>query len=239
MKLDILVLAVHPDDAELGCGGTIAKHISLGDKVGIIDFTRGELGTRGTAASRAQEAQASSDILKLSVRKNLELADGFFTNTEASQRAVIRAIRSYQPAIILANAIHDRHPDHGRAAALATDACFLSGLAKIETTDQQGNAQAPWRPRAVYHFIQSNFIAPDFIVDVADFWEVKLNAIRAFKSQFHNPTSTEPETYISSAGFMQQIESRAIELGRAIGTSHGEGFTVERFVGVKSLKDLI
>ncbi len=239
MKLDLLVLAAHPDDAELGCGGTIAKHVSEGHKVGIVDFTRGELGTRGTVESRFQEAAEAARIQGVACRDNLAFRDGFFINDEAHQLQVIRMIRKYRPRVVLANAITDRHTDHGKAAALAADACFLSGLAKIETRDDNGDLQQPWRPDAVYHYIQSLLIQPDFIVDVSPFWDIKMQAIRAFKTQFHNPASSEPETYISKPGFLKMVESRAIEFGHAIGTEYGEGFTVRRLPGVRSLFDLI
>lgn len=238
MKLDILVLASHPDDAELGSGGTIAKHIALGHKVGIVDLTRGELGTRGTPETREHEAKESARILGVSVRENLGLKDGFFQNDTGSQLMVIRAIRKYQPRIILANAIYDRHVDHGKGASLAYDASFLSGLVKIETRDAQGSPQHPWRPEAVYHYVQSQFITPDFVVDVTDHWETKMKAIKAFGSQFFNPDSKEPETYISKPGFLRMIEARGIEYGHAIGATYGEGFTVRRFLGVNSLFDL-
>ncbi len=238
MKLDILVLASHPDDAELCTGGTLAKHIALGYKAGIVDFTRGELGTRGTVEIRAQEAARASEILGLSARENLGFADGFFRNDEAHQREVIRIIRKYQPDIVLANAIYDRHSDHGRAAELAADACFLSGLARVETS-LDGAAQKPWRPKAVYHYIQSQFIEPDLIVDISDFWEQKVASYMAYKSQVFDPASKEPETYISSPQFLKLIEARAVEFGNAIGTKYGEGFTVRRYPGVKSLLDLL
>jgi N-acetylglucosamine malate deacetylase 1 len=239
MKLDILVLAAHPDDAELGCAGTIAKHIAEGYKVGIIDFTQGELGTRGTIETRSQEAADAAAILGVSVRENLKLRDGFFQNDEEHQLKVIRAIRKYRPEIVLANALYDRHSDHGKAAKLAFDAAFLSGLAKIETTDEHGEKQEAWRPKALYHFIQSVFIEPDIIVDITGYWDIKLKAIQAFKTQFFNPTLNEPETYISKPGFMKMVESRAVEFGHAIGTQYGEGYTVTRFPGVKSLFDLL
>ncbi|HYG02443.1 MAG TPA: bacillithiol biosynthesis deacetylase BshB1 [Chryseosolibacter sp.] len=238
MKLDILVLAAHPDDAELGAGGTIARHVKLGYKVGIIDFTEGELGTRGTPDTRRDEAAAAAKILGVSVRENLKLKDGFFQNDPVHQLAVIRAIRKYQPEIVLANAVYDRHVDHGKGASLAYDACFLSGLKKIETADENGGAQAAWRPNIVYHFIQSLFIEPDFIVDVSDAWDVKMNAIKAFKTQFFDPDSTEPETFISKPGFMKMIESRGLEFGHTIGVTYGEGFTVRRYPGVDDLFDL-
>lgn len=238
MKLDILVFASHPDDAELGCGGTIAKHTELGHKVAIIDFTKGELGTRGTPEVREKEASASAGILGIALRENLQLRDGFFQNDQESQLIVVRAIRKYQPRIILANAIYDRHIDHGKGASLAYDASFLSGLTKVETLDEDGNPQAAWRPEAVYHYVQSQFITPDFIVDISNQWETKMKAVKAFRSQFFNPESNEPETYISKPGFLKMVEARAIEYGHAIGAAYGEGFTVRRFPGVNSLFDL-
>lgn len=239
MKLDLLAFAAHPDDTELSCAGTLAMHISKGDKVGVIDFTRGEMGTRGTPEIREEEATASAKILGLSIRENLEFEDAYFVNDKAHQLKVVAAIRKYQPEVILANAIYDRHPDHGRASKLAVDACFLSGLAKVETVNSDGNDQKPWRPRAVYHYIQSQFITPDFIVDVSDHWETKMNAIKAFKSQFFDPNSKEPETYISSPQFMEMLESRGKELGHSIGVKYGEGFTKDRNLGVKNLLDLL
>jgi N-acetylglucosamine malate deacetylase 1 len=239
MKLDILVFAAHPDDAELGCSGTIAKHVSLGFKVGIVDLTQGELGTRGTVELRKSESAEASKILNLTARENLHLRDGFFVNDEVHQLKLVYAIRKYQPEIVIANAVFDRHIDHGKAASLAYDSCFLSGLSKIITLDENGEEQKAWRPKVVYHYIQSLFIKPDFIVDVSDFWKTKLEAIRAYKSQFFNPSSVEPETYISKPGFMKMIEARAVEFGQAIGTEYGEGFTVKRFPGVRSLFDLL
>ncbi|MEK6781835.1 MAG: bacillithiol biosynthesis deacetylase BshB1 [Bacteroidota bacterium] len=238
MKLDILVLAAHPDDAELGCGGTIAKHIALGHKVGIVDYTRGELGTRGTIQTRDQEAAESAKILGLAIRENLNLKDGFFGNNPEDQLAVVGAIRKYEPKLILANAIYDRHPDHGKGADLAFESSFLAGLPKIETY-LDGKKQTAWRPDALYHFIQSQYIKPDIIVDVSDFWETKMNAIRAFKTQFYDPANKEPNTFISNPGFLRMIESRAMEMGHAIGVKYGEGFTVRRFIGIKSLFDVM
>ena len=238
MKLDILVFASHPDDAELGCGGTIAKHTAAGKKVGIIDLTRGELGTRGNVETRKTEAAASAHFLGVAVRENLDLKDGFFQNDRESQLKLIHVVRKYQPEIVLANAVYDRHVDHGKGASLAYDACFLSGLSKIETINN-GSKQNVWRPKAVYHYIQSQFIEPDFVVDISGHWDAKLEAIKTFKSQFFDPQSDEPETYISKPGFLKMIESRAIEFGHAIGASHGEGFTVTRYPGVGSLFDLI
>lgn len=238
MKLDILAIAAHPDDAELGCGGTIAKHTSLGYKVGIVDLTRGELGTRGTPETRRKEASDSAKILGVSARENLGLPDGFFQNNSESQLAVIRAIRTYQPRIILANAVYDRHIDHGKGANLAYDASFLSGLVKIETVNAEGKKQAAWRPEAVYHYVQSQFITPDFVIDISAEWETKMSAVKAFSSQFFNPDSKEPETYISKPGFLRMLEARAVEYGHAIGATYGEGFTVRRFIGIDSLFNL-
>ncbi len=238
MKLDILVFAVHPDDAELGCSGTIAAHIAAGKRVGIVDFTRGELGTRGTAEIRLAEAESSKNILGLSVRENLGMRDGFFVNDETHQRKLIEVIRTYQPEIVLANAVEDRHPDHGRAAALATEACFYAGLRMVETTDKDGNTQSAWRPKAVYHYIQDRYIEPDFIVDVSGFWDTKEKSIRAFKSQFYDPASSEPESYLTSPDFMKFIVARSEEMGHKIGVKHGEGFTKSKAIGVKNLFDL-
>lgn len=239
MKLDILVFAAHPDDAELACAGTIYSHVLQGKKVGIVDLTAGELGTRGTPEIRRKEAEASAKILNLSVRENLNFKDGFFKNDEAHQLEVAKYIRKYQPEIILANAVSDRHPDHGRAAQLVTEANFVAGLRMVETTSE-GSIQEPWRAGAVYHYIQSNFIQPDFIVDVSSAWDVKLQAIRAFKSQFFNAETDvdEPTTFISTPEFMEFIIARGKEYGHSIGAAYGEGFTVEKNIGVKSLFNL-
>lgn len=238
MKLDILVLAAHPDDAELGCGGTIARHVAMGHKVGIVDLTKGELGTRGTPEIRAKEAESASKILGIAVRENLGLPDGFFSNNEPSQLAVISAIRKYKPEIVVTNAIYDRHSDHGRAAQLVMDSCFLAGLAKIETS-LKGENQFAWRPKAIYHFIQAQLIKPDFIVDITDFWEKKVASYMAFESQLFNPVSKEPKTFISSPEFLKLLEARAIEFGSAIGVRYGEGFTVKRIPGIRLLTDLL
>lgn len=232
-KLDILVIAAHPDDAELGCGGVLAKHVSLGHRVGVVDLTRGELGTRGTPATRDAEAAAASKILGLSVRENLGMADGFFQNNPEHQLPIAAVVRKYQPTVVITNAPADRHPDHGRAARLVSDACFLAGLAKVATA---GN-ESPWRPKAVYHFIQSNYLQPDFVVDISGFWDTKLAAIKAFKTQFYDPQSTAPTTFISTPEFLKLVESRAIEFGHSIGATHGEGFIKQQALGVKSLLD--
>lgn len=238
MKLDILAMAAHPDDVELAGSGTLLKAMADGKKAGIIDFTRGELGTRGTPEIREAEANASGKILGLSARENLGFRDGFFKNDEAHQLELIRMIRKYQPDIVLANAFDDRHPDHGKGSQLAREACFLSGLKMIET-ELDGQKQAPWRPKIVYHYIQSIPSEPDFIVDVSDVWETKMESIRAFKSQFFDPSSSEENTYISSPDFINMIEARAIHYGHLIGAKYGEGFNVERTIGVKSPFDLI
>jgi bacillithiol biosynthesis deacetylase BshB1 len=237
MKLDILVFAVHPDDAELGCGGTILKHIALGKKVGIVDFTRGELGTRGTAETRDVEAADAAGILGLHVRENLNFRDAFFKNDEEHQLALIRMIRKYQPEIILSNALHDRHPDHGKAGDLTNDACFLSGLAKIQT-QLDGEEQTAWRPGLVLQFIQDHYIEPDIIVDITPYMDKKIDSVKAYKTQFFNPDLDEEQTYISSPEFMESIYGRAREFGKSIGANYGEGFTSRKLLGVNNLFDL-
>lgn len=238
IKLDVLVLAVHPDDAELGCGGTVLKHVKLGKKVGIVDLTRGELGTRGSAEIRDKEATAAAKILGLTVRENLALADGFFQNDREHQLKVIAAIRKYQPEIIITNAYFDRHPDHGRANQLVDSAAFLSGLRKVETFDN-GVLQAPWRAPILLHFIQDEYIRPDIVVDVTDYWDAKIESVKAYGSQFHNPEwADEPETYISSPNFIQVVEARAREFGKVINVKYAEGFTSRRVLGVDNLFDL-
>jgi len=237
MKLDILVLAVHPDDAELCCSGTILKHIALGKKVGIVDLTRGELGTRGTAETRDEEADDAAKILGLHVRENLRLRDGFFQNDEESRLAVIKAIRKYQPEIILSNALHDRHPDHGRAGDLVNDAVFLSGLPKIKTL-LEGVDQQAHRPRLLLQFIQDSYIQPDIIVDITDHIDTKIKSIQAYKTQFFNPDVDGQQTYISSPEFFESVIGRAREFGKSIGATFGEGFTSRKLLGVDSLFDL-
>lgn len=238
MKLDILVLASHPDDLEISCSGTVLSHIAQGKKVGAVDFTQGELGTRGNADLRMTEANEAARILGLTVRENLNFRDGFFKNDEEHQLEVIRVIRKFRPEIVLANAINDRHIDHGKGAELARDACFLSGLSKISTKDE-GMDQEAWRPKMVYHYIQNNFIVPDVVVDISAHWDKKIESIKAFRSQFFDPDSKEPETFISRPGFLDFLKSRARELGHSVGVQYGEGFTVNRYVGVKNLFDLL
>lgn len=236
VQLDILAFAAHPDDVELSCSGTLAKHAKLGLKTGIVDLTQGDLGTRGTIETRMEEAEASKEILGLTVRENLKMPDGFFDESPENLKKVIYAIRKYRPKIVLMNAIRDRHPDHGRGSALVSRACFLSGLRKIETSDN-GSPQAPWRPENVYHYIQFRNIQPDFVVDISDVMDIKMASIKAFKTQFFDPNSTEPETLIASSGFLKYVEARAREHGSAIEVEFGEGFTVERPLQVNNLLD--
>ena len=238
MKLDILAFGSHPDDVELGAAATIAKEISLGKKVGIIDLTQGELGTRGSKELRIEEATKAAHILGVSVRENLEFADGFFLNDKEHQLKVIKYIRKYQPEIVLCNAVDDRHLDHGKGSKLVSDACFLSGLQKI-TTEFEGTLQKQWRPKLVYHYIQWKNIPPDFVVDVSGFMNIKKDAVMAYSSQFYSPNSKETETPISTKNFIDSIEYRSRELGRLIGVDYAEGFTVERYVAVRSLDKLI
>ena len=238
MKIDILAIGIHPDDVELSCSGTIAKHIALGKKVGILDLTQGELGTRGNAELRTKEANDAAIILGVSFRTQLNLKDCFFENNEENQKKIIEIIRKHQPEIILCNAISDRHPDHGRASKLVSDASFYSGLIKIETHSDNKIQQA-WRPKAVYHYIQDQYIHPDFVIDISDFIDIKHKAIMAYSSQFYNPSSNEPETPISSKHFIESVNSKMSILGRDIGVKFAEGFTVNRYPGINSLFDLV
>ena len=238
MKLDILAFGAHPDDVELSCSGTIAKEISLGKKVGIIDLTQGELGTRGSAEIRANEAKKAAEILGVSVRENLNMRDGFFINDEAHQLEIIKMIRKYRPNIVLCNAIDDRHIDHPKGSKLVSDACFLSGLQKINTT-LDGEVQDHWRPKVVYHYIQWMDLKPDFVVDITGFMDIKVASILAYSSQFYDPNSKEPETPIATKNFLESIHYRSKDYGRLIGTECAEGYTVERYLAVNSLNDLI
>jgi bacillithiol biosynthesis deacetylase BshB1 len=237
-KLDVLVFAAHPDDAELGCSGTIVSLITQGKKVGIVDFTHGEMGTRGTPAIRLQEAAKAAEILSLSARENLGFKDVFFKNDETHQLKLVEMIRKYQPAIVIANAISDRHPDHGKASSIASQACFMSGLRKIET-NFEGIDQTPWRPNVIYHYIQNNFINPDFVMDITPHWQVKIASIMAYRSQFFDADSKEPVSFISDPEFLPFIEARAREYGHRIMVKYGEGFTVERTLGIADLFKLI
>ena len=238
MKLDILAFGAHPDDVELGCGGTIAKEIAFGKKVGIIDLTRGELGTRGSVEIRNQESANAAKILGVSVRENLDMRDGFFLNDESHQLEIIKMIRKYKPEIVICNAIDDRHIDHGKGSKLVSDSCFLSGLMKIET-ENEGQKQEAWRPKLVYHYIQWKIIEPDFVVDITGYNDKKVEAILAYSSQFYNANSNEPETLIATKNFLESLSYRAQDLGRLVGTDYAEGFTVERYLAVNSLSDLM
>jgi bacillithiol biosynthesis deacetylase BshB1 len=238
MKLDILAFGAHPDDVELGCAGTILKEISLGKTVGIVDLTRGELGTRGSAEIRDQEANAAAKILGVLVRENLEMRDGFFVNDEKHQLEVIKMIRKYRPEIVLCNAIDDRHIDHAKGSKLVSDACFLSGLRKIETSIDGANQDA-WRPKLVYHYMQWKNLVPDFVVDITGFTDKKIESIIAYRSQFYDANSKEPESPITSKNFFESLNYRSQDLGRLVGVDHAEGFTVERYLAVNSLGDLI
>lgn len=237
MKLDILAIGVHPDDVELSCAGTLLKHIALEKKCGILDLTCGELGTRGSGELRLKEAANAAKILGVSVRDNLKMADGFFKNDAEHQLEIIKKIRQYQPEIVICNAITDRHPDHGRSSALVSEACFYSGLLRIET-ELNGVKQQHWRPKVVYHYIQDRHVKPDFIVDVTPYVETKMQSIKAYSSQFYNPNSKEPESPISMRSFFDFIESRMRTLGRDAGFEYAEGFTTERTIGVQNLFDL-
>lgn len=237
-KLHILAIAVHPDDIELGCAGILIKHTQQGHQVGILDLTRGELGTRGTPEIRIQEAKAAASIMGISIRENAGMRDGFFRNDEEHQMQLIPYLRRWRPDIVITNSLEDRHPDHGRAGRFVADSCFLSGLRMIQT-QYGGTSQQAWRPKRVYHMIQDRLLEPSFIVDVSSVHTRKLDAIRAFKSQFHNPGSTEPETYISSQNFLEQVKSRDALMGKRIGTVYGEGLISENTPGISDLSSLI
>ena len=237
MKLDILAFGAHPDDVELGCSGTIAKEVALGKKVGIIDLTRGELGTRGTAGIRDLEAKDAAKVLGVSVRENLNFRDGFFVNDEAHQMEIIQVLRKYQPDIVLCNAVKDRHIDHGKGASLVSDACFLSGLRRIQTT-MNGTQQEAWRPKHVFHYIQWQPLIPDFYVDITGFMDEKVNSIYAYKSQFYDPNSKEPETPITSKNFIDSVIYRSKDYGRVAGVEYAEGFTTNQALVISSLEQL-
>jgi bacillithiol biosynthesis deacetylase BshB1 len=238
MKLDILAFGVHPDDVELGCAGTLMAAIDQGKKVGIVDLTRGELGTRGTPTTRTQEAAAAAKIMGVDVRENLDMADGFFANDEAHQRKIISIIRKYQPDIILANAPEDRHPDHGRSAKLVSDAAFLSGLRKIETM-LDGTAQEAWRPAYTFHYIQDRFIQPSFVIDITAYMERKIEAVLAYGTQFNSADNSEPQTYISSPQFLETVKARALMLGKRIGVGYAEGYITEKIIGFSNFDAII
>lgn len=237
MKLDILAIGVHPDDIELGCTGTLLKHIDLGYKVGLCDLTTGQLGTRGTPELRLQEAEQSRKIMGALIRENLGMQDGWFSIDRDHILSIVKVIRKYQPHIVLANAITDRHPDHGRAAKLTEEACFYSGLKAINI-DDDGKTLPPWRPKTVYHYVQDRYIKPDFVVDITPYMERKMECVMAFSSQFFNPKSNNPETPISSKSFIESVKGKQRVFGRDINVDYAEGFTVNRNIGVKDLFDL-
>lgn len=239
MKINILAIAAHPDDVELACAGTLIAHQMQGYTTGVIDLTRGELGTRGTPEDRAREAAEAARIMKLSVRENLGFEDGFFINDKAHQLKIVQKIRQYQPDIIITNATYDRHPDHARGAQVAEEACFKAGLRMVETLDENGKPQEAWRPTRLFFAIQSTSILPDFFVDISAAQELKMQAIRAYKTQFFDPNSHAPETFISKPEFMQMIESRALEYGHRIGVKYAEGFQVKQALGVANLYHLL
>lgn len=241
MKLDILAIGVHPDDVELGCSGTIINEIKNGKKVGILDLTQGELGTRGTIETRYAEAAAAASIMGIHVRENLKMRDGFFVNDEAHQMQLIRAIRTYQPDIVLANSLEDRHPDHGRAGKMIADSCFLAGLVKIETVDQDGNPQERWRPKNIFHYIQDRLQEPHFLVDISDVFDQRMQAIEAYTTQFYNPDMENEglQTYISTPDFRDSVVARARMLGKRIGVKYAEGFRTQKTLGISKLDAII
>ncbi|MFM2362756.1 MAG: bacillithiol biosynthesis deacetylase BshB1 [Bacteroidota bacterium] len=242
MKLDVLAIGVHPDDVELGCSGTLINELKQGKKVGILDLTQGELGTRGTIETRYTEAAAAAKIIGVQVRENLKMRDGFFKNDETHQLQLIAAIRKYQPEVVIANVLDDRHPDHGRAGHMIADCCFLAGLSKIETTDGAGKSQQRWRPKMVLHYMQDWYHEPDLIVDISDVFEQRMQSVEAYTTQFHTSVgsnSNEPQTYISTPDFLEAVIARARMLGKRIGVKYGEGFMTEKKIGIKNLDALV
>ena len=241
MKVNFLAIGVHPDDVELSCSGVIINEVKAGKKVAIVDMTQGELGTRGTVDSRYQEAATAAMIMGVQARENLKMRDGFFVNDEENKLKLITAIRKYQPEIIFANALEDRHPDHGRAGKMIAECAFLAGLSKIETKDEAGRVQEKWKPAYVLHYIQDWFREPDFIVDISDVFEQRMEAIAAYGTQFHNPAdnSGEPQTYISTPEFFESVIARARMIGKRIGVKYAEGFNTEKTIGIRSLDALV
>lgn len=242
MKLDILAIGAHPDDIELGCSGTIITEIRNGKKVGIVDLTEGELGTRGNVETRYKEAAEAGRIMGIAARENLQMPDGFFENNPANQMKLIRAIRKYQPEIVLANALEDRHPDHGRAARLIADSCFFAGLRKIQTTGDDGNDQEAWRPKYVFHYIQDRYLEPDFVVDITDVFDQRMKAIAAYTTQFYNENYVEdnmPQSYISTPVFLESVIARARMMGKRIGVKFGEGFVTEKVIGIRNFDAIV
>jgi bacillithiol biosynthesis deacetylase BshB1 len=239
VKLDILAIGAHPDDVELGCSGTLLSAAREGKKTGVLDLTEGELGTRGTVETRYQEAADAARILGLAVRENLQLRDGFFQNDEASQLRLISVLRRYRPEIVIGNIMEDRHPDHGRGGQLIYDACFLSGLRQVKTQDIDGSDQEAWRPRYVLQYLQDRFYEPDFVIDVSEVWEQRMEAVRAYKTQFFDPNGTGPQTYISSPRFLEAVVARAQLLGKRIGVAFAEGYLSKKTIGIRSLDALV
>jgi bacillithiol biosynthesis deacetylase BshB1 len=239
MKLDVLAIGSHPDDVELGCSGTLITEIRRGKKVGIADLTQGELGTRGTVETRYSESAEAAKIMGISVRHNLKFRDGFFKNDEEHQMKLIGVIRQYRPEIVITNILEDRHPDHGRGGWLTYDCCFFSGLRQIKTFDEKGNQQEHWRPKMLLHYIQDRFYEPDIIIDVSDVWEQRMKAIKAYKTQFHDPSSKEPQTYLSNPEFIDALTARARLLGKRIGVKYAEGFLSKKSIGIRNLDALI
>lgn len=238
LKVDILAIGVHPDDVELGCGGTLIASVNQNKKVAIVDLTQGELGTRGTIFTRKQEAEDAAKVMGISYRENLEMADGFFEITQENLFKVIQIIRKYQPEILICNAPRDRHPDHGRSSELVVRAAFLSGLRKIET-QLEGQSQEAWRPKNIYHYIQDTFIEPDFVFDISDVHEQKIKAVVSYKTQFNTSDESEPTTYISTPDFLNRTIGRALSLGKTIGVQYAEGFISEKAVGIRDFNDLV
>jgi bacillithiol biosynthesis deacetylase BshB1 len=239
MKLDLLAIGAHPDDVELGCSGTLINEVKKGKKVGVADLTQGELGTRGTAETRHAEAADAARIMGIHVRENLKMRDGFFKNDEEHQVQVIRILRKYKPEIVIANILEDRHPDHGRGGWLVYDACFFSGLRQIKTLDDEGNEQEKWRPKMLLHYIQDRFHEPDIITDISEVWEQRMESIRAYKTQFYDPNSMEPQSYLSNPGFIDALAARARLLGKRIGVKYGEGFLSKKSIGIRDLDALV
>lgn len=239
MKLDILAIGSHPDDVELGCSGLLISEINNGKKAGIIDLTQGELGTRGTIETRYQEAADAAKIMGISVRENLKMRDGFFRNDEEHQKQLIKIIRKYRPEVVIGNILEDRHPDHGRAGWLTYDACFFSGLRQIKTIGDDGEEQEKWRPKMLLHYIQDRFYEPDVIVDISAVWEQRMEAVKAYRTQFLPEGSNDPQTYISSPDFMEALSARARLLGKRIGVKYAEGFLSKKSIGIRSLDALV
>lgn len=241
MKLDILAIGVHPDDVELGCSGVLIKEIMNGKKVGVLDLTQGELGSRGNIETRYEEAAKAAMLMGVHQRENLKMRDGFFINDEEHQKKLIKVIRKYQPEILFANSLDDRHPDHGRAGKLIADSSYLSGLIKVETENESGGRQEAWRPKYVFHYIQDRYHEPDFIIDISEVFEQRMEVIKAYTTQFYNPENEDdgPQTYISTPDFFESVIARARMIGKKIGVKYGEGFNTEKRIGIKNLDSLI